>query len=96
MMDKSVHEIKHAESQCIRAVASGEMKLMFALRKYGLDYPSKGPHSQPYNRMRREIKHAKSVLANKKIEKQSAFLDNRLNPVSLSQPQIITNPIFWQ
>ena len=58
--------IANAERQCIRAVASGDMKLMFALRKYGLNYTSRGANSQQYNRLRREIKLAKSVNAKKK------------------------------
>ena len=69
MMDKSVQDIANAESQCIRAVTGGEMRLMFALRKYGLNYTSRGANSQQYNRLRRAIKLAKS----KKIAKQSVF-----------------------
>ena len=65
--------IANAERQCIRAVASGDMKLMFALRKYGLNYTSRGANSQQYNRLRREIKLAKSANAKKKMDKQSVF-----------------------
>ena len=54
-MTKSLEEIKLAETQCIEAVVGG-MKLMFALKKYGLDYTSKGHNRKHYSRLRREIR----------------------------------------
>ena len=74
MMAKSLEDINTAETHCIRAVASGSMKLMFALKKFGLDYPSHGPLSNHYNRLRREIRKAKSATEKKNVAKQSVLL----------------------